>query len=482
MIVDRHPPVRLFGLVPELPDAFEPELAQLDRLLEDDEIFRRVKADMARRRPHSLTLGRPGTPVEAILRLLIVKRLYGWSYEKVERLVSDSLVLRQFCRVYLEKVPDDTTLLRRARVITPATLVALNDRVVALARRLAVTRGRKLRLDGTVVETTIHHPSDSSLLADGVRVLSRALRRARTMLGEVGGREKELFRTRLRSARRLVRSLHRLGRRKGDAAERAMREAYARLIAIARKTHAQAARVGAALRERPEPPARRLAWQLDTFLPRVERTIAQAARRVLKGEAVPAGEKIVSLFEPHTRIIVRHKAGKPVEFGHKLWLEEVEGGIASGWRLLDQPGRDAAYLPPSLAAHRERFGRPPRLVAAGRGVFSPENERLGEAGRGGWWRRPAACSRRRTSGGPRRPASRGWSSRRSASSRRSGPASRGGAGSAAASASAPGSRVGSACFSAATGSPAAATMARTGSAAGPAGASSPATSSASPRP
>ena len=251
--------------------------------------------------------------------------------------------------------------------------------MVALARRLAVTRGRKLRLDGTVVETTIHHPSDSSLLADGVRVLSRALRRARTVLGEAAGGGRELFRTRLRSVRRLVRSLHRLGRRKGDAAARAMREAYARLIAVARKTHAQAARVGAALRERPEPSARRLARQLDVYLPRVERAIAQAVRRVLGGETVPAGEKIVSLFEPHTRIIVRHKAGKPVEFGRKLWLEEVEGGIVSGWRLLDQPDQESACLPPSLAAHRERFGRPPRLVAADRGVFSPENERLAEA-------------------------------------------------------------------------------------------------------
>src|SRR5689334_25237480 len=84
MIVDRHPPVRLFGLVPGLPEAFAPEPAQLDRLLEDDEIFRRVKADMARRRPRSLTLGRPGTPVEAVLRLLVVKRPYGWSYERSE--------------------------------------------------------------------------------------------------------------------------------------------------------------------------------------------------------------------------------------------------------------------------------------------------------------------------------------------------------------------------------------------------------------
>jgi IS5 family transposase len=242
-----------------------------------------------------------------------------------------------------------------------------------------VTRGRKLRLDSTVVETTIHHPSDSGLLADGVRVVSRMLRRARTVLGEGASLGKALFRTRLRTARRLVRSLHRLGRRKGEAAAEAMRQAYARLIAVARKTCAQATRIGTALRERPEPPAQRLARQLDTFLPRVAQAIAQAVRRVLRGETVPAGEKIVSLFEPHSQIIVRHKAGKPVEFGRKLWLEEVEGGIVSGWRLLDRSGQDAPYLLPSLAAHQQRFGRPPWLVTGDRGVFSPENERLAEA-------------------------------------------------------------------------------------------------------
>ena len=123
--------------------------------------------------------GRPSTPVEVILRMLVVKHLYGWSYEATERWVSDSLVLRQFCRVYAEHVPDDTTLLRWANLIQPATLHRLLDHVVGLARSLKVTRGRKLRIDGTVVATNIHHPTDSTLLYDGVRVLSRTLAKAK---------------------------------------------------------------------------------------------------------------------------------------------------------------------------------------------------------------------------------------------------------------------------------------------------------------
>jgi transposase, IS5 family len=92
-----------------------------------------------------------------ILRLLVVKRLYGWSYEETERFVADSLVLRQFCRVYLARVPDDTTLIRWANLIAPTALERLNGRVVEMARALRVTRGRELRVDTTVVETPIHH-------------------------------------------------------------------------------------------------------------------------------------------------------------------------------------------------------------------------------------------------------------------------------------------------------------------------------------
>jgi IS5 family transposase len=374
MLVDCYPPMDLFALVPPLLCAFEPVLRELDRLLDDEAIVQRVKADLARRARHSLRRGRPGTPVEVILRLLVVKRLYGWSYAEVERFVADSLVLRQFCRIYCERVPDDTTLLRWANCIAPETLAALNERVVVLARQLQVTRGRKLRLDSTVVETTIHHPSDSSLLADGVRVVSRLLRRAKTVLGETVDLGGAVFRTRTRSARRLVQSLHHLGRRHSEAAQQAMRDAYARLIDIARQTQRQATRVYSALATQADAMAQRVAHQMETLLPRVEQVIRQATRRTLQGETVPASEKIVSLFEPHTQIIVRNKAGKPVEFGRKLWLAEVEGGIVSGWHVLETAGPDTPYLMPSLAEHQQRFGKPPRLVAADRGVFSPQNE------------------------------------------------------------------------------------------------------------
>src|SRR5207247_9603381 len=175
MLRDRYAPQDLFALVPKLQLALDPELAQLDRLLDDDELFQGVRADLVRRRPHAATRGRHSTPGEVLLRLLVVKRLYRWSYEETERFVGDSLVLRQFCRLYLEPVPDDTTLLRWAHLIGPKTIERLNDRVVELARAQKVTRGRKLRVDSTVVPTAIHHPTDGSLLADGVRVLSRLL-------------------------------------------------------------------------------------------------------------------------------------------------------------------------------------------------------------------------------------------------------------------------------------------------------------------
>lgn len=224
MIVDRYEPVNLLDLIPELRLEMEPELAALDRLLDDDEIFLRIKADLSKRCPNSSRLGRRSTPVEVILRMLIVRRLYDWSFEATERNVSDSLLLRQFCRLYLEAAPDDTTLIRWANLIGPKTLECLNERAVVLAVKHKATRGRKLRTDATVVETNISHPTDSSLLNDGVRVLGRLMGRAKQILGASG----EVFRNRTRSAKRLGRSIAEGARRRGEEAEGASKAAYER--------------------------------------------------------------------------------------------------------------------------------------------------------------------------------------------------------------------------------------------------------------
>jgi IS5 family transposase len=170
----------------------------------------RIKADLSKRHPNSESLGRRSTPVEVILRMLMVRRLYDWSFEATERNVSDSLLLRQFTRLYLEAAPDDTTLIRWAKLIGADMLECLNERAVTLALERKVTRGRKLRTDATVVETNICHPTHSGLLNDGVRVLGRLMGKAKHILGASG----EVFRNRSRSAKRLGRSIRADGARK----------------------------------------------------------------------------------------------------------------------------------------------------------------------------------------------------------------------------------------------------------------------------
>ena len=380
MLKNRHKPTDLFALLPQLGLRFEPQLEQLDRILDDNELMDLVRGDLAKRYPKTRSRGRPSTPVEVVLRMLVVMRLYGWSYQQTEFFVSDSLVLRQFCRVYLERVPDDTTLIRWANTIGPETIEQVNRRVVQLARSLKVTRGRKLRIDTTAVETNIHFPTDSGLIGDGVRVVSRLLRRARAVLGEAAATMGEAFRSRVRAVRKLSQQLHRIARRKNQAGREALKAAYGRLIDTAKRAGAQGKRVCDALQgQAKDPKARLLADRLGEVLPRLKQGIRQAERRVLEDDPVPSGEKLVSLFEPHTQVIPRFKAGAAVEFGRKVRIDEVEGGIISGYSVLERGGgQDQPCLPEALANHQRQFGRAPRLLAGDRGVSSAENERLAQ--------------------------------------------------------------------------------------------------------
>ena len=232
-----------------------------------------------------------------------------------------------------------------------------------------------------VVETNIHHPTDSALLSDGVRVLSRLLRRTKKVLGERSGSmgKKKAFRTRNRSVRRVSQQLHRIAQRKSQKAKEELKEAYRKLITITQASCTQARGVLKVLEgETDDPGAGRLLEGFEHFVPLVEQGIAQATRRVLRDEQVPAQQKILSLFEEHTQIISRQKPGKPREFGRKVLLDEVDGGIVSRYEILEEVGREHPHLPTSLEAHQEHFGGAPQLLAADRGLYWAENERFAQ--------------------------------------------------------------------------------------------------------
>jgi IS5 family transposase len=378
MLRDRHEIGNLFMDIIKLSHQMDPVLARIDQVLEDNGIFQLIKSDLSKRYAHTLETGCPSTPVEVIMRMLAVKQLYKLSYEQTEYQVRDSLVLRQFCRVYLNAVPDDTTLIRWANLIRPETLHAFNERVTQLAVDLQVTHGRKLRTDGTVVETNMHAPSDSSLLADGVRVLGRTLQRARAVLAGSSDLATSLFRNRTRSARRTAREIGQVLRRASIHSQARGQKAYRRLVKITQATISQAKQVLGALKQEASSTADKLATTLDVFIPRVEQVIQQTVRRVFQDERVPAAEKIVSIFEPHTAIIRRGKASHPVEYGHKVWLDEVDGGIVSDYRVLEGNPNDSTQWQTSLDRHAQHFGHAPRQASADRGVYSEPNEQYAQ--------------------------------------------------------------------------------------------------------
>jgi IS5 family transposase len=384
MLVDRYPYDDVFARVPELAAQIDPVLHHLNRLLEDDVLYQQVRADLGQRYPLTLVHGRHSTPGEAILRLLVVKQLHNWSYRDTEHWVADSLILRWFCRVYFQPVPDFSTLQRWSQTIQPATLQVLNDRVVHLARQAKVTKGRKLRIDGTVAETTIHHPTDSSLLADAVRVLNRVIRRSKPLVQDQLGGVRDAFRSRTRTMRRGIQMLHRLRRRVGEDKAEERKAIYETLLRATEVTVQQVERIRDALRDASDErraEAQRLIDQINHYRPLVRQVMSQAERRVLKGKKVPASEKIVSLFEPHTRIIPRHKGGADVEFGRMVVFDEVEGGIITRFAVLKDKTAEQGQLAPALDHHRQLFDRPPWLATGDRGVHAPENERIArEAG------------------------------------------------------------------------------------------------------
>ena len=355
----------------------DPQLVVIDRLLQDRQLILLVANDLALSAPQALWNGRPATPVVVTLRVAVARRLKNWSYRTAEKEINGSMQWRWFCALAAHACPNFTTLRDREALIRPPTLHRLNDRVARLAQREGVTQGHKLRADGSVTETHIHYPTDSSLLADSVRVIGRTLAAARRLLQPRTAADKRMFRDAHRRAKHLARQIaQRLRGTKGQKTlENKAQTLYRRLVQLTEESVAHGWDIVVRLKKQATLAAQALVATLEHYLPLVAQVIDQTTRRVFQHEDVPAHDKIVSLFEPHTAIIQRGKA-RPhaTEFGRKVWYCESDGGIITDYRLLSGNPPEADYWLPSLKHQRKLFGHPPKLATADRGVYSPENE------------------------------------------------------------------------------------------------------------
>ena len=339
---------------PWIAHAHATELAAMSALLDEQPaLSARVQQDLEAGCPTNARTGRPGLSGEQTLRLLIVRQLTGWTYAELEFHLADSMTYRAFCRVSaLTATPSKSALAATLRRVSPRTLAALNDQLVKSAAARAVEPARTVRMDATVVPVAIHPPTDSSLLLDAVRVLHRLLQRVEAEAGFAA-----YHRHLKRAKRRAMEILH-----LAPQATVRRRACYRELIQLTEATAAYATCALAHLECLASTPARdRLRAQLTTQLPRVSQVIDQTTRRVLHGEAVPADEKLVSLFEAHADVLVKDR--RDTYYGHKIFLTTGRSGLILDCAIPKGNPGDVTWAVPLVRRQERLFGCVPLQVS-----------------------------------------------------------------------------------------------------------------------
>jgi IS5 family transposase len=316
--------------------------------------------------------GRGGLTAQQVLRSFVLQRVKNWHYRELRERISDGYTLRKFTRFYSQAVPKHDAFNRSFNRLTPATLEVINDLVIRYAAKLGLENGKKLRVHTTVVETDIHYPTDSALLWDTVRVVSRLVRD----LGDLLPQGVPEFINRTRSARRRNQEIQRMtSKERHDRLVpkyRALIHTTEQVVGNAREVLKKTERVSS-VDLMTEIAIKAVRKEIDNYCELGDRVIDQARRRVLNKEQVPNEEKIFSIFETHTDLIKRGKILKPVEFGHKVYIAESAHGLITQYRVLDGNPTDDIHVEYSVKRHQETFGQVPKLYSADRGFFSQKN-------------------------------------------------------------------------------------------------------------
>jgi IS5 family transposase len=310
--------------------------------------------------------GRQGLPAEAVLRCAVLKQYRQLSYQELAFHLEDSASFRAFARLPYAWSPQKSVLHRTISAIRAATWEQINRTLLASARETKLERGRVVRLDSTVTAAPIHEPSDSSLLWDAVRVMVRLLREAERLVG----RARLWWRDHRRAAKQRARAIQFTRGRPRRV------QLYRELLRTTRATLAYLQHAAALLTSATTGAAARWLAKVEHYRPLIERIIAQTEQRVLAGQPVPAGAKLVSLFEPHADII---RKGREVAYGHKLNLTTGPSGLILDLVIEAGNPADSARLLPMLERHRTVYGQAPRQAAADGSYASHDNLRQAKA-------------------------------------------------------------------------------------------------------
>ena len=338
------------------------ELQAISRVLDDNpKIAELVLQDLvATSGSAQATRGAGGLSGEQVLRILIVKQMNGFSYRALAFHLADSRSYRTFCRLGItEEAPTKSTLNANLKALQSSTLEAINRRLLAAAQQAKVETGRTVRTDCTVVESNIHDPSDSELLWDGVRVLTRLQLQVRKILGP----DQVNFSNRTRRAKRRRQEISH-----AKTAEDRQR-AYRDLLKVTQEVYRRCVELRQVLGDeqilrwlsrRQSLRVQAIGAELDRFLPLTQRVMDQTSRRVLQGQSVAAGEKIVSLFEEHTDVI--RKDRRETLYGHKICLSGGASSMILDCKVLEGNPADSTLAKTMVERQVEIFARPPRQI------------------------------------------------------------------------------------------------------------------------
>lgn len=363
----------------KLTNQFYEKYEEIARILDaNPEIVRLLHGELKKPLKYAVTKDKDGRPhrytSDQVLRIAVCHGIEGMSLREIVIRIDDSLFLRQFTRIGLGPMMDYSTFDKLKNSIRPETWKKVNRHLAKHAVKEDLITGEQVRLDTTLVETNIHYPTDSSLLWDTYRVLARLIGEAR----EIDPKGVGTKRRHEKRVKKLAVAIGRMTRRskKKSRSPKGLKPLYRQLIPQVEGICAWAGTVAEALRKTSRGAEPVLAAMAETLADDLEhyqalggRVISQTRRRVLDGEKVPNDDKLFSIFEPHTELVVRGKAGKDVEFGHMIQIQQVKQKFITDYEVFAKKPVEPTLIEPALKSHRALFGAHPQSLAADKGYY-----------------------------------------------------------------------------------------------------------------